>query len=111
MISICRRRLLHDGSTGCMSRSLEPVTLSNDLELSKHIATMTNSNLSFLRRNLKSCPEKLKQTAYFSLIRSFMDYGATVCDPYRKYNSDKVERVQRRSARLIKSRYTIRMRI
>ena len=44
------------------------VTLSNDLEWSKHIATMTNnanSKLSFLRRNLKGCPEKLKQTAYF----------------------------------------------
>ena len=56
------------------------VTLSKDLEWSKHIATMTNkanSKLSFLRRNLKGCPEKLKQTAYFSLIRSFMEYGAT----------------------------------
>ena len=41
------------------------VTLGNDLEWSKHIATMTNkanSKLSFLRRNLKGCPEKLKQT-------------------------------------------------
>ena len=39
------------------------VTLSNDLEWSKHIASMTNkanSKLSFLRRNLKGCPEKLK---------------------------------------------------
>ena len=51
------------------------VTLSNDLEWSKHIATMTNkanSKLSFLRHNLKGCPEKLKQTAYFSLILCFM---------------------------------------
>ena len=85
------------------------VTLSNDLEWSKHIATMTNkanSKLSFLRRNLKGCPEKLKQTAYFSLIRSFMEYGATVWDPYQKYNSDKIERVQRRAARFVKSRYS-----
>ena len=61
------------------------VTFSNDLEWSKHIATKTNkanSKLSFLRRNLKGCPEKLKQTAYFSLIRSSMEYGATVLDPY-----------------------------
>ena len=45
------------------------VTLSNDLEWSKHIAIMTykaNSNLSCLRHNLKGCPEKLKKTAYFS---------------------------------------------
>ena len=64
-----------------------------------------NSKLSFLRRNLKGCPEKLKQTAYFSLIRSFMVYGATVWDPYQKYNSDKIERVQRQAARFVKSRY------
>ena len=85
------------------------VTLSNDLEWSKHISTKTNkanSKLSFLRRNLKGCPEKLKQTAYFSLIRSSMEYGATVWDPYQKYNSDKVERVQRRAARFVKSWYS-----
>ena len=67
------------------------VTLSNNLEWSKHIATMTN---------------KLKQTAYFSLIHPFMEYGMTFWDPYQKYNSDKVERVQRRAARFVKSRYT-----
>ena len=53
------------------------VTLSNDLEWSKHIAIMTNkanSKLLFLRRNLKGCPEKRKQADYFSLIHSFMDY-------------------------------------
>ena len=61
-----------------------------------------NSRLSFLRRNLKGCPKKLKQTAYFSC----MEYGATVWDPYQKYNSDKVERVQRRAAWFVKSRYT-----
>ena len=51
-----------------VSRTCDP--LSNDLEWSKHIATMTNkanSKLSFLRRNLKGWSEKLKQTAYFSL--------------------------------------------
>ena len=42
------------------------ITLCNDLEWLKHIATMTNkanSKLWFLRRNLKCCPGKLKQTA------------------------------------------------
>ena len=35
-----------------------------------------------------------------------MEYGATVWDPYQKYNSDKIERVQRRAARFVKSRYS-----
>ena len=34
-----------------------------------------------------------------------MEYGATVWDPYQKYNSEKVERVQRRAASFVKSRY------
>ena len=85
------------------------VTLSNDMAWSKHIATMTNkanSKLLFLHRNLNGCPEKLKQTAYFSLIHSFMEYGTIVWDPYQKYTSDKVERVQNQAARLVKSRYS-----
>ena len=32
---------------------------------------------------MKGYPEKLKHTAYFSLIRSFMEYGATVWDRYQ----------------------------
>ena len=35
-----------------------------------------------------------------------MEYGATVWDPYQKYNSNKVERVQRRAARFVKIRYS-----
>ena len=35
-----------------------------------------------------------------------MEYSATVWDPYQKYNSDKVERVQRRAARFVKSGHT-----
>ena len=66
-----------------------------------------NSKLWFLRRNQKGCPEKFKQTAYFSFIRSFMEHGAPVWDPYKKYNSEKVEMVQRRAARFAKSRYSI----
>ena len=46
------------------------VTVSDDLEWTKHINAITtkaNSKLSFLRRNLKDCPEKIRETAYFAL--------------------------------------------
>ena len=45
------------------------VTISDDLEWTKHIDVITskaNSKLFFLMRNLKGCPEKLRETAYFS---------------------------------------------
>ena len=41
-----------------------------------------------------------------SLIRYFMEYGTTVWDPYQKYNSDKIERVQCRAAKIVNSRYS-----
>ena len=72
------------------------VTVSDDLEWTKHIDVITskaNSKLSFLRRNLKGCPEKLRETAYFSLVKSFLEYSATVWHPRQKYNSDKLEMV------------------
>ena len=62
------------------------VTLSNDFEWSKHIATITNkanSKLSFLCRNLMGCPAKLKHSAYVSLVCSFMEYGVTVWDTHQ----------------------------
>ena len=75
------------------------VTLSDNLDWSKHITTTTtkaNARLSFIKRNLKDCPKILKELAYFSLVRSFTDYCSTVWDPHQKYNHDKLEMVQRR---------------
>ena len=76
------------------------VTLSNNLDWSKHITTTTtkaNARFSFIKRNLKDCPKTLKELAYFSLVRSFTDYCSTVWDPHQKYNHDKLEMVQRRA--------------
>ena len=84
------------------------VTLSDNLDWSKHItttATKANARLSFIKRNLKDCPKTLKELAYFSLVRSFTDYCSTVWDPHQKYNHDKLEMVQRRAARFVKSKY------
>ena len=48
------------------------VCLSETLEWEAHINKITskaNSTLGFLQRNLKACPPKLRETAYFSLVR------------------------------------------
>ena len=49
------------------------VTVSDDLERTKHIDVITskaNSKLSFLSRNLNlmGCPEKLRETAYSGIL-------------------------------------------
>ena len=61
------------------------VTLSNELSWSPHISntvSKAHSSLGFLRRNLRDCPEKLKETAYISLVRSVLEYAATIWDPH-----------------------------
>ena len=82
------------------------VTISDNLDWSKHITTTkANARLSFIKRNLKDCPHKLKEIAYFSLVRSFVDYASAVWDPHQKFNQEKLEMVQRRATRFVKSRY------
>ena len=59
--------------------------------------------LGFLRRNLKNAPPKLKEIAYFSLVRSVVEYSATVWDPHLCKDRDALEMVQRRAARHVKN--------
>ena len=61
--------------------------------------------IEFLRRNLKHCPPKCKRKAYLSLVRSVLEYGCTVWDPYLQKNIDELERVQRRAIRFITGEY------
>ena len=39
------------------------------------------------------------------LVRSFVDDASTVWDHHQKFNQEKLEMVQRRAARFVKSRY------
>ena len=84
------------------------ITISNELGWSTHIAgtaSKAGRTLGFLRRNLKSCPEKLKETAYISLVRSTLEYGATIWDPHLSKDISVLEKVQRKAARFIKKDY------
>ena len=63
-----------------------------------------NSTLGFLCRNLR-CPAKLKESAYISLVRSTLEYAASVWDPHLAKDINKLENTQRRSARFVKGDY------
>ena len=64
-----------------------------------------NSTLGFLRRNLKACTPKLRETAYFSLVRSSLEYSSAVWDPFRQKDTDKLEKIQRAAARFVTQNY------
>ncbi|KAI8517809.1 hypothetical protein Bbelb_038260 [Branchiostoma belcheri] len=60
------------------------LTTSQDLKWSAHINTVAkraNHRLHFLSRNLRFCPRKVRETAYFSLVRSTIEYGSASGTP------------------------------
>ena len=83
-------------------------TLTDELSWSSHvhlIHSRANSTLGFLRRNLRRCPAKLKETAYTTLVRSTLEYAASIWDPHFAKDCDLLENLQRRSARFVKGDY------
>ncbi len=63
------------------------VLLSNDFKWSPHIDSIVKKacqQLGFVRRNTKDMPKKIREAAYQSLVRRFLEYCTTVWDPYTK---------------------------
>ena len=63
--------------------------------------------LVFLRRNLFSCPQDVREAAYKGLLRPILEYGSSVWDPhYEGLILDDLEKVQKRAARFVTRNYT-----
>ena len=78
------------------------ITIASNLRWENHITGLTakvNRTLGFLRRNLRTCPQQLRQLAYFSLVRSRLEYSSVAWDPYLAKDITKLESIQRRAAR------------
>lgn len=87
------------------------LTFSEDLKWNVHINNVikkSNSTLGFLRRNLKHCPKDCKKNAYISLVRSQLEYGSIIWDPYIQKDIDRLERTNRLAARFITNDYKSR---
>ena len=85
------------------------LTIRDDLQWQSHInkiCSKANSTLGFIRRNLKHCHSKFKETAYIALVRSLLEYSCAVWDPHLEKDIEKLEKVQRNAARFIKNDYT-----
>ena len=71
------------------------VKIQSNMSWNKH------SMLGFLRRNLKVSKEQTKTAAYLSLLRPVLEYCSSVWSPYNKDCINKLEMVQRRTARYV----------
>ena len=80
------------------------VIINRSLDFSDHIretVSKANKKLGFLKRNLKGSPSALKRTAYLSLLRSGLEYGATIRNPHLDTQKKAIERVQNQAIRWI----------
>ena len=62
------------------------VMISNDLKWNTHINNVckkASSTLGFVRRNIQHCPAQTRRAAYLALVRSSLEYAASVWDPYQ----------------------------
>jgi hypothetical protein len=65
------------------------------------VCKKVDATLGFLRRNLRNLSERCRKTTYVTLVRSIMEYGATIWNPYLKGDIDKLERIQNRALRSV----------
>ena len=85
------------------------ITLSETLNWKPHVLDVKNKanrTLGCIKRNLHSCPERVKAQAYTSLVRPVLEYGSSAWDPYRMYLKNWLEQVQRRAARYTTKTYS-----
>ena len=66
-----------------------------------NITKKANATSAFLRRNINSCSRQVKAQCYTTLVRSNLEYAATVWDLYTKFNINKLGKCQRRAARFV----------
>ena len=70
--------------------------ISKDLKWTTHIDKISNkasSTLGFITRNTRKCPMNCRKTAYIALVRSTLEYGSTVWDPYLQKDIARLETV------------------
>ena len=80
-------------------RSLQNTHINN-------ICTKANRTLGFLRRNLFSCHQDVKEAAYKGLVCPVLEYGSSIWDPHTKCPEEELEKVQNRAARFVTRNYT-----
>ena len=85
------------------------VKITNDLRWNTHVSnvcTKANRTLGFLRRNLYSCPQDVKEAAYKELVRPVLDYVSSILDPPGVVLQEELESVQKRAARFVTGNYS-----
>ena len=68
-------------------------------------AQKQTKTLGFLRRNISSCHQDVKETAYKGLVRQILEYARSVWDPHGIVLQKELGKVQNRATRFVAANY------
>ena len=77
------------------------VDIRSNISWTSHIDRVVgnaNRSLGYIRRNIKSKNQEVRESAYNTLVRPQLEYASAVWDPHTKDYISKIEMVQRRAA-------------
>ena len=57
------------------------------------------------KEELEALPPGLKEQAYISLVRPYLEYCSPVWNPHHQNNINQIEAIQKRAARFVKNTY------
>jgi hypothetical protein len=84
------------------------VLFSSNLSWSEHINAIfnkANASLFAIQRSFRNCTRRTKELLYFSLVRSLLEYSSTLWDPHGSELEILLDKIQRRAARFVLSRF------
>ena len=84
------------------------VTIDSKLTWKDQVSNVYNKAnfmMSFLECNFYRCPPHVKEQCYFALVRPILEYGCSAWDPYRAYQIDQLEKINKRAARFVTGNY------
>ena len=87
------------------------VTIAHDLRWNDHCSKVINKasrTLGLLRRTLSPCTKAVKSQAYSTLVRPQLEYASEIWNPNTTSEINRLEQVQRSSARFVFADYNKR---
>ena len=84
------------------------ITITKDLSWEKHIHNITrkaNSQLGFIRRNVRARFMKTREKLYNTLVRPHLEYAVSVWDRHVTKQKQALEKVQQRAARWVTNQH------
>ena len=96
--TVCAKYTIHGFPLNCVSGvKYFSASVSSMMSWRDHIddiCTKARNSLGFIRRNLRNCPNYLRNQTYTSLVRQILEHACCVWVPHQRKHIKQLESVQ-----------------